>query len=93
MNLSHSVRQLNLMQSFENDKPRLLCSSEVAEDSDSLEGVETCFTERILTILGAHEHCPSRVASARLVNVETSRKVRKSVGQYVTNSDHCFLIE
>lgn len=47
MNLSHSVRQLNLMQSFENVKPSLPLSSEAVEESDSLEAVETCFRENI----------------------------------------------
>ena len=81
------------MQSFENDKPSLPLSSEAAEDSDSLEAVKTCFTERILAIPRAQEHCSCGVALARLLNVETSRKDRKSVGHYVIDSDHCFLIE
>lgn len=90
MNLSHSVRRLNLVQSFENDQPSLPLSSEATEASDSLEAVETCFTERILTIPGAQEHCSCRVALARLLNVEISRKVRKLVGHFVNYSDHCF---
>jgi len=57
MKLSHSVRQLNVMQSFEDDKPSLPLFSEAAEDSDSLEAMETCFTDRILTIPGAQEQC------------------------------------
>lgn len=93
MNLSCSVRQLNLMQSFENDDPSLPLSSEAAEDSDSLEAVETCFTERILAIPGAQKHHSCGVALARVLSVRTSGKVRKSVQHYVIDSDHCFLIE